>query len=140
MKTLWSDGRNYLTIKEWSEGRRRAFIVSVLRNGSRRWPPKYETLNEAKTVKKVNPKTRRQAQHFLCAKCKKDFPQKEIQVDHKKPVVDPKVGFIDWDTYIARLFCEKKNFSTLCVTCHKEKTKKERELAKLHKMSATQTS
>lgn len=31
----------------WTEGRIRAFIVSVLRAGARRWPPKFETLAAA---------------------------------------------------------------------------------------------
>lgn len=111
---------------EWTLARHHAFIVSVLRSGSRRWPPKYETLNEAKTVKKTNPKTGRLAQHYACKKCKEDFPAKQVQVDHKKPVVDPKVGFIDWDTYIERLFCKKTNFQVLCKPCHKLKTKEEK--------------
>ena len=31
---------------EWTAGRIKSFITSVLRAGSRRWPPKYETLNK----------------------------------------------------------------------------------------------
>lgn len=110
----------------WTDARLRAFIIAVLRQGTRRYPPKYETLNAAKTKKKTNPKTGRQAQHYACAKCKQDFPQKEVQVDHKKPVVDPKDGFIDWNTYITRLFCEQKNLQVLCSTCHGSKTEKEK--------------
>lgn len=112
----------------WTEGRKRAFIVAVLRNGTRRYPPKYETLNEAKTEKKINKKTGRQAQHYACAVCQKDFPQKEVQVDHKKPAVDPKTGFISWDVYIERLFCGKENLQVLCKSCHAIKTKEEKDL------------
>lgn len=115
---------------EWTPARRRSFIVSVLRNGSRRWPPKYETLNKSKTVKKINKKTGRQAQHFLCATCQKDFPQKEVQVDHKEPVVDPAVGFVNWDTFIERLYCDESNLQVLCKTCHDIKSKGEREFSK----------
>ena len=111
--------------KEWTEGRKKSFVTSVLRAGSRRWPPKYETLNEAKTEKKINVKTGRLAQHYLCKKCKQDFPAKEVQIDHIKPVIDPKVGFVSWDVFIERLYCDKKNFQCLCVACHKNKTKKE---------------
>jgi 5-methylcytosine-specific restriction endonuclease McrA len=110
----------------WSEARKKSFIISALRAASRRWPPKYITLNEAKTEKKINPKTGRLAQHFLCASCKEEFPAKEIQIDHIKPVVDPKVGFVDWDVYIKRLFCERKNLQALCVGCHKVKSLKEK--------------
>ena len=115
-----------MATKEWTDARKHAFIVSVLRAGTRRWPPKYETLAEAKTVKKINQKTGRQAQHYACAKCKKDFPQKEVDVDHKTPVVDPSTGFVDWNTYIERMFCPKKNFQVLCKPCHKAKTLKEK--------------
>ena len=109
----------------WTEARYRSFITSILRSGSRRWPPKYQCLNESKTDKKINPKSGRLAQHYKCAKCGEDFPAKEVQVDHIKPVVDPKKGFISWDVFIERLYCEQKNFQTLCKSCHRIKTKKE---------------
>lgn len=114
--------------KEWTEGRIRAFIVSVLRSGTRRWPPKYETLNEAKTEKKINSKTGRMAQHYLCTKCKKEFTSKDVQVDHVEPVVDPKQGFTSWDNYIERLFCPKENLQVLCKTCHSKKSEKEKKV------------
>jgi hypothetical protein len=113
----------------WTEARLKAFIIAVLRQGTRRYPPKYETLNAAKTEKKINPKTKRLAQHYACAKCKKDWPQKEVQVDHVLPVVDPGQGFVDWNTYITRLFCDKDNLTVLCLQCHHEKTKGEKEIA-----------
>lgn len=109
----------------WTVARHKSFIIAALRNATRRYPPKYETLNEAKTVKKTNEKTGRLAQHYACKKCKEDFPAKEVQVDHKRPVVDPKVGFVDWNTYIERMFCDKKNFQVLCKPCHLKKTKLE---------------
>lgn len=109
---------------DWSEARKRSFIVSVLRAGTRRWPPKYECLNAAKTEKKLNPKTKRIAQHYLCAACGEEFTQKDVQVDHIVPArVD---GFKTWDDFISRLFCEIDNLQVLCITCHKEKSKQER--------------
>jgi len=111
---------------EWTSARKKAFIVSVLRSGTQRYPPKYETLNEAKTEKKINSKSGRLAQHFQCACCKKDFPAKDVNVDHILPVVDPKLGFVSWDVYIERLYCEKENFQILCRDCHTIKTQKEK--------------
>lgn len=111
----------------WTAARKHSFIVSVLRSGTRRYPPKFETLNEAKTEKKKNKRTGRLAQHYLCAICENDFPATEIQVDHIKPVVDPTKGFTTWDTYIKRLFCAKNNLQTVCKPCHKTKTKEEQE-------------
>ena len=114
----------------WTEGRIRSFITSTLRAGSRRWPPKYTTLNNAKTEKKVNEKTGRVAQHYKCKKCKNEFTSKDVEVDHIKPVIDPKKGFVSWDDYIARLFCDETNLQVLCKTCHKIKTDKEKATAK----------
>ena len=111
---------------KWTEARYKGFITSLLRSGSRRWPPKYETLNEAKTKKKINKTTGRLAQHYRCNSCEKEFPLKSIQVDHIEPIIDPKVGFTSWDDFIHRLFCEKENLQTLCVKCHKAKSLKER--------------
>lgn len=110
---------------EWTEARKRAFIIASLRNGSRRWPPRYETLNAAKTSKKINKKTKRLAQHYLCAICEDEFPATQVQVDHIKPVVDPKKGFKDWNTFIKRLFCPADNLQVVCKPCHKVKTKEE---------------
>ena len=117
---------------KWTEARYRSFVTSTLRAGSRKWPPKYETLNAAKTEKKINKATGRLAQHYLCAMCEQEYTQKDVQVDHIKPVIDPKKGFISWDTYIDRMFCEGKNLQVLCKVCHAEKTKLEKEISKKH--------
>lgn len=119
----------------WTEGRKKSFIVAVLRSGTRRYPPKYETLAEAKTEKKINKKTGRLAQHYLCATCAEDFPAKEVQVDHIQPVVDPKIGFTTWDSFIERLFCDKDNLQILCKECHSLKTHEEKQQSKLKKHS-----
>jgi 5-methylcytosine-specific restriction endonuclease McrA len=66
---------------------------------------------------------------YLCSKCNDWHMGKDIQVDHAVPVVDPDVGFINWDTYVSRLFCTKENLSVLCKTCHKEKTDQEKAVA-----------
>ena len=106
----------------WTLGRFNSFVTSILRSGSRRWGPKYETLNEAKTEKKINPKSGRLAQHFICASCSKEFVAKDVQVDHIKPM-----GFDQtWDKFINELYCEKENLQVLCLTCHKAKTKLEK--------------
>jgi hypothetical protein len=51
-----------------------------------------------------------------------------IFVDHINPIVDPIEGFITWDEYIDRMFCEKDNLQLLCGECHDKKTLAEREL------------
>lgn len=111
---------------EWTEGRLRSFITSTLRGGMRRYPPKWQALKAAFVGKKINPKTNRVSMHYKCNGCKKDFPSKEVEVDHIKPVVDPVKGFVSWDEFISRLYCKVSNLQVLCKTCHKKKTDKEK--------------
>lgn len=106
----------------WTEGRWNSFITSILRSGSRRWPPKYSTLNLAKTTKKINVKTGRLAQHFLCATCQEEFVAKDVQVDHRIPIGTDKT----WDEFIEGLYCEADNLQVLCLDCHKKKTLSEK--------------
>ncbi|CAB5222032.1 HNHc domain containing protein, partial [uncultured Caudovirales phage] len=54
----------------------------------------------------------------------------DVEVDHIKPVIDPKKGFTTWDDYIKRLFCTEDNMQTLCKPCHLAKTKLEKEISK----------
>lgn len=106
---------------QWTESRYQSFIKSALRSASVRWPPRYETLNDAFIGVKINEKTGRKAKHYQCARCLNAFPQKDVQVNHKLPVV-PTSGFTSWDEVISRLFCEKEGLEVLCKPCHKEVT------------------
>ena len=55
------------------------------------------------------------------------FKGADVAVDHIDPVVSPKTGFVSWDVYIERMFCEADGFQVLCHTCHGIKTQNERE-------------
>lgn len=111
---------------EWTEARFKSFVTSALRAASRRWPPKYKALKEAFAGRKVNAKTGKLAMHYTCAKCKKLFVAADVQVDHIEPVVDPKKGFVSWDSFIERMFCEMENLQVLCKADHKVKTDQEK--------------
>ena len=113
---------------DWTPGRKKSFITSLIRAGFRRWPPKYTALAAAKVGKQVNQTTGRVAEHYKCASCSDHFPAKEVQVDHISPVVDPVKGFINWDTFIDRLLCEGSNLQVLCKSCHVKKTATERQM------------
>jgi 5-methylcytosine-specific restriction endonuclease McrA len=115
----------------WTEARVRSFITTGLRQMSRRWPPKYETLAEAYIETKKNKKTGRLAKHYKCNACNELFPGSEIQIDHILPVVEV-TGFTTWDSFISRLFCGKENLQAICKTCHLVKTKQEKEQRKLN--------
>jgi 5-methylcytosine-specific restriction endonuclease McrA len=112
---------------EWTEGRYRSFITSTLRSGMRRWPPKWKALKSAEVGRIVNKKTGKLAMHYICAGCNVPHPSKDVQVDHIEPVVNPTTGFVSWDVYIDRMFCEKSNLQVLCTTCHRVKTKEEKD-------------
>lgn len=114
-RTQFNDG-------QWTIGRFNSFVTSILRSGSRRWGPKYSTLNDAKTEKRINPKSGRLAQHYRCNSCQGEFTATTVQVDHIRPIGFDKT----WDEFINALFCEKDNLQVLCTTCHKTKTKEER--------------
>lgn len=114
----------------WTDARYKAFIVSALRAASRRWPPKYETLQEAYVGQLTNPKTKRVSKHYKCKACKEIYPGKEVQVDHIEPVVSTTDGFTTWDAFIQRLFCEKSGLQVLCSQCHSIKTQKEKDASK----------
>jgi 5-methylcytosine-specific restriction endonuclease McrA len=92
---------------------------------SRRWPVKFEVLKKASVGRKVNAKTGKLALHYQCAKCTKAFIGLDVQVDHIIPVVG-KEGFVSWDEYVERMFCEADNFQILCKPCHKLKTDTEK--------------
>lgn len=111
---------------EWTEARFKSFVTSALRAASRRWPPKYKALKEAFIGKQVNAKTGKMAMHYKCAECKKLYVAADVQVDHILPVVDPKKGFVSWDSFIDRIFCEIENLQVMCKPCHKIKTDQEK--------------
>jgi 5-methylcytosine-specific restriction endonuclease McrA len=65
---------------------------------------------------------------YRCAHCQQTgFKDKEIKIDHIDPVVDPATGWVNWDTYITRLFVSSEHMQALCEPCHQLKTNKENE-------------
>ena len=117
-------------VKNWSDAKWRSWVVSLLRRGTMKFPPRNEALRAAKTEKKINEKTGRMAQHYRCAICLGEFPAKGVCIDHVQSVVDPNGSFVDWNTYIERMFCPVENLQVLCNngenSCHHKKTKQER--------------
>ena len=68
-----------------------------------------------------SPKRKICLQNDYCACCKKK--SKKLFADHKLPVVDTRTGFVDWNTYIYRMF--EGELQALCKKCHKIKSKEE---------------
>ena len=105
-----------------------AFIRSALRQKSRWWKPITECKQNAKRLYKGSNK--RQKFEYQCNKCKKWFPDKQINIDHILPAgelnkADDLPGFVE------RLFVEESGLQCLCQNCHNEKTKQEKEQLKI---------
>lgn len=112
-------------MSEWTAGRLKTFIISALRGAFRKYPPKYEVLEEAFVGKKVNELSGRVAKHYRCNSCKGHFPLSKVNVDHITPVVNPDTGFTTFDSFIENLFCQKEQLQVLCEDCHDKKTREE---------------
>lgn len=84
--------------------------------------------------------SRREVPRFLKdgSRAKKDWVQRQCEVclnwvgstkiviDHKIPVISTTTGFVDWNEFIARLWCSKDNLQRICSTCHDKKSYSER--------------
>ena len=104
------------------------FIRSALRQKSRWWKPVTQCKLNAKRPYKGSNK--RQKFEYQCNKCKKWFPDKQINVDHVLPAGElNKAG--DLPGFVERLFCEVEGLQCLCQNCHNEKTKQEKEQLKI---------
>lgn len=112
----------------WTESRFRQFVVGALRQAHKRWRPKYERIEAAFVGKHNNPATGRMRKMYRCECCQELFPQKDMRADHVEPVVDPETGFVDWNTFIERMFVEFDGYSAICIGCHQVKSAHEREL------------
>lgn len=116
---------------EWTKARWNSYVKGVLRKGTVRYPPRYEALNAAKTIKKINVGSGRMAQHYACHNCGNDYPLTNVVVDHIEPVVAV-TGFTNWHDVVIRMFCGVEGLQVLCKTCHKIKSNEENALRKLN--------
>jgi len=91
------------------------WLIQALRRISYRWPPRSLVMKEARVARGK----------YRCAECGEVFGRQEVQVDHVHPVINPETGFVDWNTYIARLFCPKSGWQILCKPDHHKKSAQE---------------
>ena len=111
-------------IPNWTASKWKGWIISLLRKGTIRYPPRNECLRNAFVDRRVNPNTGRMAKHYRCASCLEVFPLKQVCVDHIESVI-PTTGFTTWDDYIQRMFCSVEGLQILCVECHAMKSSEE---------------
>ena len=111
----------------WTEAEFKSFIQRNLRSATRKWKPISDCLKRARIARGL----------YRCEGCNSEVTAtvvndngkrvKGIVVDHIKPIVDPDLGFTNWDDYINGMFCEADNLQALCHKCHDSKTQQERE-------------
>jgi 5-methylcytosine-specific restriction endonuclease McrA len=99
-----------------------SFIRSALRQKSRWWKP--IQMVKLKARRKYSGPNKRQKYEYKCNKCKKWFPDKQINVDHICPAGSLNSAQ-DLPQFVERLFSEEDNLQVLCSTCHDKKTLKE---------------
>ncbi len=80
---------------------------------SLRWAPR----NEAKKL------ARKERGLYECAMCHELFRDHQVHLDHVLPVIDIRDGFVDWNTFIERLFPFEEGWQVLCTICHDAKTR-----------------
>ena len=110
---------------KWTEAKFRGFIVSALRKASSRWDPKFTCIKNCFVEVGINPATGYKCKLHKCPECNGLFPQGAMKADHIVPVVGPE-GFVDFNTFILRLFVESDGYQALCENCHNLKTNEER--------------
>lgn len=77
---------------------------------------------------------------YQCKSCKKWFADKDIQLDHVNPVVDPKDAAIYTEEefigkFAISLLCYEDGWQLLCEKCHTKKTEKENKIRQKTKKS-----
>ena len=112
-----------------------SFIRGTLRKAWMRWAPNNDTKTAARLTRGIYECAGHNTEkHHVPASIKIDGKRhNNVFTDHIKPVVDPHVGFISWDSFIAGLFCEADNLQVLCKACHDTKTLEERAIIKARK-------
>lgn len=100
---------------------RSPICIEILKEG-KRYVPKY---------KKDGTRSKKDTVEYHCQVCDKWVKgsikgKSNIAVDHIIPVIDEEGGFLDWNTFHTRLFCDKNNLQRICLPDHKVKTQAER--------------
>jgi hypothetical protein len=99
-------------------------IRSALRRLSIKWKPRTDFLKERQQP--YTGKNKRIKWQYKCDGCKKAYPLKEMECDHKTPCGSLR-RFDDIGPFVQKLLCEKDGYQLLCKKkCHLKKTNQSR--------------
>ena len=112
----------------------RSFLINMIRKKSMYWKPIGEARRNSRDGAIINEKTGRSNIAAKCSQCSKRVLEKEIKIDHIKPVVPlspPAEGantFLgyDWTEVMRNAFAENGGYQALCKECHQVLTNWER--------------
>lgn len=114
-------------MKTWNQ---EAAIRGALRRTFSRSPVIREVLfkvrREIPKFNKDGSRSKKDAVQYRCNVCGSFVGSTLVSVDHINPVVSVSEGFIDFNTFIERLFCDASNLQVICDDCHNTKTQTER--------------
>lgn len=114
-------------MKTWNQ---EAAIRGALRRTFSRSPVIRDVLfkvrREIPKYNKDGSRSKKDAVQYRCNACNTYVGSTKVSVDHINPVVSVSEGFIDFNTFIARLFCDASNLQVICDSCHNVKTQSER--------------
>ena len=127
---------------------REVAIRGALRRVFSRSPVIWEALRkvrrEVPRYRQDGSRAKKDAVQYLCNICKNYVRSTMVSVDHIIPVVSIDEGFVDFNTFIARLFCDASNLQVICDDDHQKKTNAERsernrkkDLAELNQIQST---
>jgi len=113
--------------KTWNQ---EAAIRGALRRTFSRSPVIRDVLfkvrREVPKYNKDGSRSKKDAVQYRCNVCQQYVGSTKVSVDHISPVVSVNDGFIDFNTFIQRLFCDASNLQVICDGCHGTKTQAER--------------
>jgi hypothetical protein len=117
-------------------------IRGALRRGFARSPQvqevKYSQRREVPKYNKDGALAKKPKVEYHCAECDGWYPSTGVAVDHIDPVIPIDGSFVDWNTFVDRLFCSTTNLQLICSykkkyftqfgkpSCHYVKTQFER--------------
>lgn len=99
------------------------FAKKALRKASLQWPE----FAIAVKASRVAPNRHK------CSECGEVFPRKEVERNHREPVMPVNKTDITMDEYISNLLCDSSKISIICIRCHENITKLQNAMRKFYK-------
>lgn len=108
-----------------------SYVKTKLRRASLFWPGRSQAIRN----------TRVDRGQYKCEMCEGIFKAKELEADHKVPVIplDGKImrdddrKRLNFNKYIDRLFVGPEGYNIYCRQCHSSKTEKENKMREFYK-------